>query len=226
MRLMTRTQSCWRRTMASAATCLAGAALGFVAIGAVQAAEPPAGAMSSCKSELATYCQGIEAGHGKKVRCLSEHQGDLSPACAATVQLRSAGRAGETQMAQAPAAPSANAPAAAAPTRTNLRACRSDMATLCLGVEKGGGRRIKCLLDNQAKLSPDCAATISAGQQKRVAVKAVCGADAKVLCPKAHGAERLQCLETNKAQLSPGCAAVVDRKVANKAQHGGAAPKQ
>lgn len=37
-----------------------------------------------------------------------------------------------------------------------LAACRADVEQLCKGVEAGGGRRVACLAENKAKLSPDC----------------------------------------------------------------------
>jgi len=35
-------------------------------------------------------------------------------------------------------------------------ACKADRQTLCQGVERGGGRIVRCLKDNAAKLSPGC----------------------------------------------------------------------
>lgn len=211
------------------------------AIAAASAAEPQRGALSACTTDLATFCPGIEAGGGKKMRCLMDNQAKLSPACATSVQARvqsRAARLGGTDVAQAQTPPlivNPDKPAKVVPPfvpagpaaggKANMRACRTDVATLCGSVEKGGGARVKCLMDNQAKLSPDCAAAVATAQSNRQAAKTVCEADAAKLCGAARGPARRQCLETNKAQLSPACAAQVDRRAANEAKRA-AVPKQ
>lgn len=199
------------------------------------AANPDGGAKAACSTDLATFCQGIEAGGGKKMRCLTDNQSKLSPACAASIETRRAaraGRLGEGQLAQAPAAaagaPGAALPPAAAPTpvptRGNMRACRTDAATMCSTVQAGGGRKIKCLMDNQAKLSPDCAAAVSAVATKVRGGKAACADDATKFCADARGPQRQQCLATNQAQLEPACAAVVAKRQARLAGGGAAKP--
>ena len=219
-----------RRNMLSCAVSVVGfaaASVSFGMTGGAQAAGPQDGAKAACATDLATFCPGIEAGGGKKMACLSANQAKLSPACAASVEARRSARnarLGTSQVAQAPAAPSASPPAsvappaAALPTRGNMRACRADMATLCGSVEKGGGRKVKCLIENQAKLSPECAAAVSVGKTQVKNAKAACQDDAAKLCASAKGPARLQCLMSNKAQLSPACATVVDRRAARQAQ--------
>lgn len=197
-----------------------------------QAASPQAGAKAACAADLAAFCAGVEAGGGKKMSCLTANQSKLSPACAASLDARRAARGarlGETQVAQAPSPPAtappaaAPAPAAAQPVRGNMRACRTDMATLCGSIEAGGGRKIKCLMDNQAKLSPECAAAVSTGKAQVKNAKAACRDDAAKFCASERGPARLQCLSASKAQLSPACAAIVERRAARQAQ---GAPKQ
>ena len=219
------------------------ALLGFIAASAsfgagqsVQAASPQEGAKAACSADLATFCQGIEAGGGKKMACLTANQAKLSAACAASVEARRSARAahsGLSQVAQAPAAPGAAPPAsatapvaappAAEPVRGNMRACRTDMATLCSTVEAGGGRKIKCLMENKSKLSPECAAAVSTGKALVKNAKAACQDDAQKFCLSERGPARMQCLTANKAQLSPACATVVERRAARQTQ---AAPKQ
>lgn len=43
-----------------------------------------------------------------------------------------------------------------------MAACRTDAAAFCGSVEAGGGKRMACLKENQAKLSPECLATVDA----------------------------------------------------------------
>jgi len=37
-----------------------------------------------------------------------------------------------------------------------LSACQTDLATLCPGVDAGASRKVQCLAEHRAKLSPDC----------------------------------------------------------------------
>ena len=46
--------------------------------------------------------------------------------------------------------------------RGRLAACRSDARTFCQNIEAGRGRRMACLGENKAKLSPECAAALDA----------------------------------------------------------------
>ena len=215
--------------------CIAASAI-FGAGQSVQAAGPQEGAKAACSADFATFCQGIEAGGGKKMACLTANEAKLSPACAASVEARRSARAARTglsQVAQAPAVPGAEPPAAttapvgappaAEPVRGNMRACRTDMATLCSTVEAGGGRKIKCLMENTSKLSPECAAAVSTGKAQGKNAQAACQDDAQKFCASERGPARMQCLTANKAQLSSACATVVDRRAARQTQ---AAPKQ
>jgi hypothetical protein len=179
----------------STARNLAIAIISLGTLSAASAAEPQRGALAACGTDLATFCPGSEAGGGRKMRCLMDNRAKLSPACATSVDARlsqRAARLGGTDVAQAtpgttpgtapgatpppaasPATPIQAATPAARPIRASMRACRTDTATFCASVEKGGGRKVKCLIENQAKLSPDCAAAINRRadtQDKRAAV--------------------------------------------------------
>ena len=115
------------------------------------------------------------------------------------------------------------------------------MQTLCGSVERGGGRKIACLKENQAKLSPGCQAAITTVLSKYGAapvpaaapasapvpaaapatsaaaanVHQACHADIAAVCAgvdKSNGGIG-KCLKDNAAKLSPGCqAAIADRK--------------
>ena len=80
------------------------------------------------------------------------------------------------------APPSASAPAAEASAsgggRQAMAACRDDIKSLCAGVENGGGRKIACLKENQAKLSTGCQSAIQSVLDKRGMGKAPVGAGA------------------------------------------------
>lgn len=90
--------------------------------------------------------------------------------------------------------------------RGRMAACRTDMATFCQSAEKGGGR-MKCLKENQAKLSPECQTVLGERVQEAGSFRQACKADRETLCA---GAERgrgqlIQCLKDNQAKLSPAC---------------------
>ena len=203
------------------------AGLGLVAVTAAIAAQPQGGALSTCKGELTRLCAGVEAGNGKKMNCLLQHQGQLSAdgdaAITVRVQTRS-DRLGGVDVAQAAPAAGTAAPAATLPpaaavkpvksVRLNKKACRAELATLCATTTVS---RTKCLMANQPKLGPECAAAVAVVAQTREVAKAACVVDAAKLCGAVRGAARTQCLEANKAQLSPACLARIERKEAKQA---------
>lgn len=199
---------------------------------AANADTPRAAALSICAPDLTRLCAGIEAGNGKKMRCLLQNQAQLSPDCNQVMiermQTRS-NRLGGAEVAQIQPTPQPSAggaataapapaiePSTAAPRlgksrRFNKKACKVELATFCPAM---AGGRTKCLIANQAKLGADCAAAIAVTQQTRQVAKAACVADAAKLCGTARGAARFQCLEINKTQLSPACLARIEKKEA------------
>lgn len=109
-----------------------------------------------------------------------------------------------------------------------MAACKGDMATLCGAVERGGGRKIQCLKDNQAKLSAGCQSAIQAvldGQGGGKAAKAggkgmeACHADLATVCAGVEkGQGRLvKCLKENAAKLSPTCQLALQAQQARRA---------
>lgn len=196
-----------------------------------------AGAMFACKSDLASYCPGVEAGGGRKMRCLQEHSAKLAPDCRTIVESRLAGKgpggpdgrrsetappAGGVAVPAAPPAavggppPPATAPpgpvgagkgAKSAGRGGAMAACRTDVATHCQSAGKGEARRA-CLKQNHARLSPECQAAIGQMQVARKVMTDACRADAASLCAgiEKGGGRLVQCLARHKAQLSPGCA--------------------
>ncbi len=211
---------------------LGGAVAALIAMSGAALAQDAAGrgGMTACRTDLATFCQGVEAGGGRKIACLADNKSKLSPDCAGAL----AGR-GE-RLAQATPPLASPAPGVTAPppplaqaTRGKGRggrmaACRTDLATFCADLPKGGGGRAKCLADNQSKLSPDCAATLQGSKDQRQQARAACKSDAKQFCQGQKGAERGICLRANQTKLSPACAAVVDA-LPGKRAGGAAAPK-
>lgn len=117
----------------------------------------------------------------------------------------------------APAAPSAQpgAPSAQSGPATatagakgghRMAACRTDVATFCQNAEKGGGR-MRCLKENQAKLSPECQTAVTERTQAAGNFRQACKSDRETLCAGVErgGGRLMQCLKENQAKLTPAC---------------------
>lgn len=226
----------------------------LAALSSTASAQPAARGMAACRVDLATFCQGLEAGRGRRVACLIQNQAKLSPDCQAAIQQRAARMpAGAPFPGAVPPAgaspPAANAPATAPPSAPpaaafpatppapvlksaiparggkgggRFAACRADMQVLCAAAPAGGGGRMRCLQDNQAKLSPACADTLAQLKGLKQEARMACAPDAKRLCPGLRGEQRRACFADNQAQLSPECAAVAGKR----ASAGGAVKRQ
>lgn len=118
--------------------------------------------------------------------------------------------------AQSAPAPQADG-AAAGKGRGPMAACRADMKALCATVERKGGGRMKCLVENKDKASAECQAVIASVKQRmgtgamkeaRKQARQACRADAQTLCAtaaKGNGGV-MRCLRDNEAKVSPACA--------------------
>ncbi len=117
----------------------------------------------------------------------------------------------------------------AAPKGRGMAACRTDAATFCASVEAGRGKRTACLVENKAKLSPECLAAVEArgakgaarsadtggkggaagaeGEKKGKGRLAACTSDRQTLCAGVQkgGGAIIKCLKDNKEKLSPAC---------------------
>ena len=112
------------------------AIVGFVALfaAAAGAAEHP------CKEDAEKLCKGVEPGEGRIVRCLKQHEAELSAACK---EKRDSFRERMQEI---------------------RAACDEDAKKFCAGVQPGQGRIANCLRSHQTDLSQDCTAAI--GQAK------------------------------------------------------------
>lgn len=83
--------------------------------------------------------------------------------------------------------------------------CSKDREALCAGVEPGEGRILKCLKENEAKLSPECKADWEKHKSQLKGVKEVCHEDAQTLCPDLAKRELVRCLRSKRDQVSEAC---------------------
>lgn len=119
-------------------------ALGALAIGAAAGAQPaavggmgpgPGGGTGACAADVEKFCAAEPRGPGR-MRCLRQHQGELSPACREQMAARHA------QMA-----------ARAAAVRA---ACADEVARWCADVQPGQGGLVRCLRGHESELSAGC----------------------------------------------------------------------
>lgn len=94
-----------------------------------------------------------------------------------------------------------------------MAACAADMKSLCGTVAPGGGARMRCLNENETKLSADCKSAMAAIKSARVAVRDACKSDMTSLCASTtteakagKSGKGMSCLRENQARLSKGCA--------------------
>jgi Cysteine rich repeat len=78
------------------------------------------------------FCKDVKPGGGRPVRCLKEHEKDLSTQCKASID------------------------EARAKVKEAQEACADDVQKLCKDVKPGGGRIVRCLKENEQQLSPEC----------------------------------------------------------------------
>jgi hypothetical protein len=85
-----------------------------------------------CAEEIAKYCKEVKPGGGRILKCLDEHEKELSVSCKRKLE-ESKERLMKAQ-----------------------QACAGDMEKFCKDVQPGGGRILKCLREHTQELSPAC----------------------------------------------------------------------
>jgi hypothetical protein len=95
---------------------------------------PAAGSAANgpCADDMAKFCKDVHPGGGSILKCMKEHENDLSPACKRHV----------AEMKEK--------------AKEARKACADDVAQFCKDVQPGGGRIVKCLREHENDLSPDC----------------------------------------------------------------------
>ena len=101
---------------------LLGTTLGLLAV--VPAAFAEGG---PCTAEIDKFCKDVKPGEGRLIKCLREHDADLSDACRADVN-----------------------------TFSQYQACLDDTVRLCPGMPPSGAQVIKCLRTHKNDLSTEC----------------------------------------------------------------------
>ena len=132
----------------------------------------------NCRGDYQSYCSGVPTGGSAALQCLRQNLNSLSPACGAAVSAASGGGAaagtappagvGSLGAGSSGTGPQAHPPMSEPPAATPReeaalmrRACGGDFGAYCQGVSLGGGRALRCLAENQERLSPSCSRALS-----------------------------------------------------------------
>jgi hypothetical protein len=171
-----------KQRIASSAALLLLGFLGCLLAGAAVAQQPSQAQASairqSCRSDYQSHCSGVPTGGMASLQCLQGHISELSPACQTAVGSASGGVSdrppasgaqtsapgsqapGNPASGNPPRSPSSNGGPPSMPPREKLaimrRSCGGDFRAYCRGVAMGGGEAMRCLADNQSRLSPAC----------------------------------------------------------------------
>jgi len=101
---------------------------------------------AACEQDAQKFCAGVQPGGGRLVRCLRQHENDLSEAC------RNEGRKiGEERRAA---------------MQDVRQSCHKDAQKLCPDVKPGGGRIARCLRSQQNELSQACTEAVRDAKDK------------------------------------------------------------
>ncbi|HYA87112.1 MAG TPA: cysteine rich repeat-containing protein [Nitrospirota bacterium] len=92
----------------------------------------------ACADDLAKYCKDVQPGQGRIIKCMEEHENDLSSGC----------RAKRAKMER-------NHP------------CADDAIRYCSNIQPGEGRILQCLKENESELTPQCKTRIQTQRPKR-----------------------------------------------------------
>ena len=196
--------------------------------------------MQACAADVKKFCPNVPPGQGRVMRCLKEHESELSAACRAEAGgLRDLTRRkspcyadqekfcadvvpGEGRILDCLYAHRAELSSRCKPVVENAKgreaeigsfsdACQGDLQKFCKGVPPGGSRQMRCLKEHESELSPTCRAE-SAELRDLMRRDSPCYADQEKFCGTVEPGEgRIRdCLYTHRSKLSPRCKQVVE----------------
>ena len=84
--------------------------------------------------------------------------------------------------------------------------CAKDRETLCGSVEPGEGRMMKCMKENEDKLSSECKAHREKMKETMKGIHEACHEDMEKFCAsEKRGAARMKCMKKHKDEFSASC---------------------
>lgn len=155
----------------------------------------------ACRADVERLCKDVPPGKGNIGKCLKDNEASVSAGCKEHI----AKMRGQMQER----------------VQAFDQACKGDAEQYCKGVQRGQGRMVGCLRDNQAKLSASCKGQLSQMDARRKQRQArmhgateACKGDAAQYCKDVQpgGGRVANCLKANSAQLSAACKAAFKPK--------------
>ncbi len=98
---------------------------------------------NACADDVSKFCKDVQPGQGRIIKCMKEHENELSAECKAQLTEMSAKR------------------------QEAREACEDDVARLCSNATSGKGGIMRCLKEHENELSPQCKAMMQQLPQKR-----------------------------------------------------------
>lgn len=85
-----------------------------------------------CHDDAQKFCKDVKRGGGRMIKCMKEHESELSQAC----------KDHRSEMKKE--------------RKEHREVCAEDMKTHCGDVKAGGGAKMKCMKENKEKFSKEC----------------------------------------------------------------------
>jgi hypothetical protein len=131
---------------------------------------------SACRSDYMSHCSNVPTGGMEALQCLRDHVSALSPSCQTAVNAAtpSPPPAAATTPAPAQSKPPAQSSSASVPKLTRAqeagllrRSCGDDFRSYCQGTQLGEGRAVRCLVQNESRLSTACKRGLAEARQNQ-----------------------------------------------------------
>lgn len=93
-----------------------------------------------CMGDVQKFCATAHKGHGEVMKCLKEHDKEISPAC--QIKMADASEKMKEKL------------------KGIITNCKKDAQKFCKDVPRGHGGKVKCLEENKEKLSASCKSSL------------------------------------------------------------------
>lgn len=107
-----------------------------------------------CKADREKFCKDVKAGDGAIIKCLKEHEAELSTTCKTSFEEKKAKR--EAKQEERKKEREEKMAARKEAHKASREACKSDMEKFCKDVKPGDGKKMNCLKEHAAELSEGC----------------------------------------------------------------------
>lgn len=93
-----------------------------------------------CAADVKKFCSGVEKGEGRIMKCLKEHEKEISPECTEKMAK------GKEKM--------------RAMAKEIVSNCKDELKKFCKDTPRGKGGKLKCLEEHKAESSDKCKASL------------------------------------------------------------------